>query len=162
MIASFILILHLLGFMEAEAASNFLFIVGALLIASEFFVPSFGVLTLNALIALFVGYVLRGGDMAVFGIPVDWSLFFGVAVIELGLIVAIVMIYLRFKNRVATTGLESMVGEEARVLEWRGSAGRVRAQSEVWNARSDDALQAGDTGEVVRADKLELFIKKKD
>jgi len=162
MIASLILIFHLLGVMDAEAASNFLLLTGVLLLFSEFFVPSFGMITLNGVIALFVGYVLRTGDSVVWGIPIDWSLFFGVAVIELGLIAAIVVIYMRFRNRVATTGSESMVGEEAEVLEWSGKKGRVRAQSEIWNARGDENFQAGDTAIVEDVKQLKLFIKKKE
>ncbi len=161
MIASLILIFHLLGFMDAEAASNFLLITGALLLFSEFFVPSLGIITLNGAIALFVGYVLRVGDNMVMGIPIDWSLLFGVAMIEFALIAAIVVIYMKFKNRVATTGLESMAGEEAEVLEWSGSKGRVRAQSEIWNAKSEQSFKAGDIAIVERAAKLNLFIKKK-
>lgn len=162
MIASLILIFHLLGFMDAYAASNFLFVTGVLLLAAEFFVPSFGVVSLNGIIALFVGYVLRTGDHMVMGIPIDWSLVFGVAVIELSLIAAIVVIYMKFKNRVATTGLESMVGESAEVIEWSGKKGRIRAQSEVWNATSDQELNVGDEAIVVGASKLTLSIKKKD
>ncbi len=148
MIASLILALHLLGFMSASSASTFLYITGALLIISEFFVASFGIIALNGLLALFVAYSMQTGDNTVLGVPIDWSLLFGIAFIELAIIVFAVMIIQRIRKKKVTTGIEGMIGQKAVVIEWKGQKGRVRIQGEIWAAKSEKELELSKDEEV--------------
>lgn len=162
MIASVILLLHLIGLIPLEAAVNFLYLTGALLIIAEIFVTSFGVLFLNALMALFIAYSLQTGDNGVFGIPVDWPFLFGVAFIEVGVIVVTTIIYIRHKKIRPSTGTEGMIGAKATVIRWDGAKGSVRVHGEEWKAELSDKkaepLQADDTVSVDKVDGLVLSV----
>jgi membrane-bound serine protease (ClpP class) len=134
MIATLILFLHLSGFIPADETINFLYISGALLLIAELFVTSMGMLALNGCIALFIAYALQTGDSTLMGIPIDWPFLFGVATLEIVLIGVTVMVYLHYRNKKVTTGLESMIGDTGEVVDWNDGKGRVRVQGEVWNA----------------------------
>ncbi len=57
------------------------------------------------------------------------------------------------------TGPEGMIGKTGRVLEWHGNEGKVRVQSEIWNAVSDAPLLAGDQVTVEAIERLTLKVK---
>lgn len=162
MIATVILLLHLMGFIPAEDAVHFLALAGILLIISEIFVVSFGVIALNGLISLFIAYALYSGQNTVGGIPIDWPFLFGIAFVEILLIIITVMIYLHYRNKKITTGIESMVGARAEVVSWDGQKGSVRIQGENWQARSPQKLELrqGDPVEISEIDNLTLVIKR--
>ncbi len=140
MIASIILGLYLFGIVSAENASTFLFVTGALLIVSEFFLTA-GILAFNGLIALVVGYSIRSGTNELFGIDIDWGLFFGIAFVELTIVIAAVFLIIRYRRQKVSTGPESMIGQKAMIVEWDGEQGRVLIQGETWKAESGKALE---------------------
>lgn len=139
MIASIILGLHLLGSISTENAALFLFVAGGLMIVSEIFLSS-GIVAFNGLIALFVGYILKTGTEEILGFPIDWNLLFGVSFVELMVIIISVILIMRYRRIKLSTGTESMIGQKAEIMEWKGSSGRVRIQGEIWKARSDTNL----------------------
>ena len=136
MIASIILGLYLFGIVGSENAAAFLFVTGGLLIASELFFTS-GILAFNGLIALVVGYAIRAGNNEIFGIDVDWGLFFGISFVELAILIAATFLIIRYRRQKISTGTESMIGQEAAIVEWKNQKGRVRIQGEIWQAESD-------------------------
>ena len=90
MIASIILALYLLGVITAKNAYIFLYATGVMLIIGEFFVGSFGIIAFNGLIALFVASAIQTDEIMLFGLPVDWSLLFGIAFVEAAVIAAFI------------------------------------------------------------------------
>ncbi len=146
MIASIITALYLMGILTAATAANFLYVSGALLIAAEIALGLFGLVAFNGLLALFFGYVIQTGNNHIFGIPLDWGLLFGIAFVEVAVIAASVAIIMTNQKRKISTGVESMIGHKAAILEWKGSKGQVLLQGEHWAARSDKdlALSPGD------------------
>ncbi|MCD8520181.1 MAG: hypothetical protein LRY36_01330 [Alphaproteobacteria bacterium] len=160
MIATLILFLHLLGYIPADEAINFLYICGALLLIGEIFVTSMGMLAVNGAIALFIAYALQTGDHSVLGLTIDWSFLFGVAALEIILLVIAVMIYLHYRKKKVTTGTESMVGDSAEVIEWKDGKGRVTAQGEPWKAVGDEPLKKGDRVKILAVEGLVLKVTK--
>ncbi|MCK5284761.1 MAG: hypothetical protein KAJ86_04160 [Alphaproteobacteria bacterium] len=160
MIASLMLILLLLGFISVSNAATFLYITGALLIISEFFVTSFGILFLNGLLSLFVAYSMQTSDNTVLDIPIGWSLLFSIAFIEFTFIALIFIIIMRFRKRKLMTGMEGMIGQKAVIIEWKDKKGRVRIQGEVWAAQSEKILNIskGDSVNIEKTDNLILFV----
>lgn len=140
MIASLILALHLLGFIPAGEAAIFLFICGAALIVAELALPS-GIAAFNGVLALLVGYALKTGPDSIFGLEIGWGIFFGIAFVELFIVVLSVILIIRYRRQKITTGAEGMVGQKATIVEWSGKAGRVRIQGEIWKAESDTLLE---------------------
>lgn len=161
MIASIILSLYLLGYIAAKNAAAFLFISGVLMIGCEFAFGGFGILTFNALLAIYVGYMLQTGHTDIMGVPIDWSLIYGIAFVEMAVIVLTVWIVLHYRKKPVTTGAESMIGGVATVVEWKGKAGIVTIQGERWKAQSEKTLELDPptTVTVTAIDGLVLKIK---
>ncbi len=160
MIASIILGLYLFGIVDAESAATFLFVTGGLLIASELLL-GVGILAFNGLIALVVGYAIRSGTNEIFGIDIDWGLFFGISFVELAILIAAIFLIIRYRRHGVSTGTESMIGQKAVVIEWKGQNGRVQIQGETWQAESDKEmdLKKDEKVTVDAVDNLTLKVK---
>lgn len=160
MIASLITALYLMGAISAHNAATFLYITGVLLIIAEIGFTVFGILAFNGLLALFVGYAIQTGDTQFLGFDIDWSLLFGVAFIELSVVVVSAMVVLHYRKRKLSTGLESMVGDSAEIVEWKGQQGSVRVQGEIWKARAEQplSLKKNEKVQVSAVDGLTLII----
>ena len=57
------------------------------------------------------------------------------------------------------TGSEALIGAEGETVSWQGSEGRVRIKGEIWLARSDASLAAGNHVKVVGRDGLVLRVE---
>src|SRR5262245_23422907 len=118
MITTLITALYLGQFIPAGEAIAFLYIYGVALILAEVALVSFGLLFLNGLMSVYIAYAIQSGDMLFFNLPVGWPLVAGVAVMEALMVAVCVYFYLRQKKLKITTGIESMIGQEATVVEW--------------------------------------------
>ena len=161
MIASLILALHLLGYITLTNTISSLYIAGALLIIAELGVVSFGVIAFNGLLALYAGYALQQGTDILFGIPVGWDVLFGIAAVELFIVITVISIHTWLRNIGASTGTEGMIGEKAIITNWDGKKGSVRYEGEIWKAVSKHEIELGPDEEVIidAVNKLELTIR---
>ncbi len=148
MIASLILALYLWGVVSAPAAGLFLYLTGTLLLVGELFVTTFGIVALNGLLSLYVAHALYSGSQTILGLPLDWPFVFGIAFVEFGMIACSALVILRFRRKKVTTGIEAMIGAQAKVIEWKGSEGSVRAHGEIWKAESSRKMNLK-RGEIV-------------
>ncbi len=149
MIASILLLLHLAGLAAAEHIVPLLFIAGVLLIVTEFMTGTFGILAVNGLLAMMVGYILQTGNNNALGFPLDWGLLFGVSFFEFLLLVGLFFAVRRTNRGKQETGTESMIGGRAEIVEWEGKSGRVRIQGEIWKAVSGNVLDIGEGKNVI-------------
>ncbi len=149
MIASLITALHLFGVISVESAVTSLFIAGVLLIIAELAVISFGLVALNGLLALYAAYTLKTGNDAIFGVTVDWPVLFGIAFVEVMIIVIIVSVFAWLRNQKNTIGKEAMIGEKASIIDWSGQKGNVRFEGEIWKAHSDDVMELNQGEDVI-------------
>jgi membrane-bound serine protease (ClpP class) len=62
------------------------------------------------------------------------------------------------RNRKPLTGIESMVGKEAKVVKWKDANGMVFINGELWKATSDDPLLPGDEATIDKVDGLLLKV----
>lgn len=164
MIATFITALYLLGIVSMQSAISSLYIMGGLLIAAELMTfTTFGILAVNGAISLVMGYMIDSGAQTLFGIDVDWSFFFGVSFAEAIFLIGCILTVLHIRRQKITTGIESMIGADAEVLEWKNNKGRVRVQGEDWQAISNDKkpFKIGDITHISSVDKLTVRIEKK-
>ena len=161
MISSFFLLLYLAGILDAGDASILLVVSGLLFIIADFTLGLFFLVAFNGFIALVVASGLMTGGTNVFGLPLDWGFFFGIAVLEIALLVPFIMVLKKVNRQKSTTGTESMLGEKASVVSWDGIQGRVRIQGEIWNAQARRTvnLNEGDKVIIDEVDKLTLIIK---
>lgn len=62
------------------------------------------------------------------------------------------------RNKKPLTGIESMVGKEAKVVKWQDTNGMVFINGELWKATSDYPLLPGDKATIEKVDGLLLRV----
>ncbi len=160
MLASFIVLLYLAGYIKISGAITSLYVAGALLIIAELGIVSFGMIAFNGLIALYAAYTLQTGSDILFGLSIGWPVLFGIALVESFIIASILAIHIRLRKTKNASGIESMIGDSAIVIEWQGKKGNVRYDGEIWKARSENdlTLDANEKVIIQKVNKLELII----
>lgn len=142
-----------------------LIIIAAVLIIAEAHVPSFGILGIAGIVSLLAGghFIVEQGG--IFGIPVDWGFFLGIATVAaVALFFASYIVARNFKKK-PVSGVEGMIGHEAKIVEWSGKSGLVHIQGELWAActNQDSAdFSVGDKVIVGGIDDMLLEIRTKD
>ena len=134
--------------------------LGVGMIIAEFFFPTFGSLGLGGLIAFVVGSLILF-DTDVPGMNVALPLIAAIATVGGLVIVGIAYIAARSMRRPVVTGVQGMIGDDAEVLQdFTGAgSGRVRYRGELWNARSNVGLQAGQIARIVKVEGLTLWVE---
>ena len=135
-----------------------LVVLGTAMIISEFFFPTYGSLGVGGLIAFVVGSLILF-DTDVPGMNVGRPLIGAFATMGGLMIAGIVYLATRSMRRPVATGTQAMIGESAEVVADFTGKGRVRYGGELWNARSDAALHAGDLARIVRVEGLTLWVE---
>ncbi len=135
-----------------------LVVLGTGMIISEFFFPTYGSLGIGGLIAFVVGSLILF-DTDVPGMNVGRPLIGAFATVGALMIAGIVYLATRSMRRPVATGTQSMIGETAEVVADFTGRGRVRYGGELWNARSDAALHAGESARIVKVEGLTLWVE---
>lgn len=136
--------LYALAMLPTSAAGLLLLIFGAVLFLLEIYVVSYGLLSLAAVISLFIGSLIlfNGGDL--FQVPLS-SIISSVLVFAA---FAGALIFLVTKSQLSgpSSGQESMVGLEGEVTLVDGNKMKVLVRGEIWNAKpsSSSKLAVGD------------------
>jgi membrane-bound serine protease (ClpP class) len=132
--------------------------LGVGMIVAEFFFPTFGSLGLGGLIAFIVGSLILF-DTDIPGMNIGLPVIAAVATVGGLAIVAMAWIASRSLRRPVVTGVQTMVGENAEVLETFIGKGRVRYGGEIWNAVSSSAVRAGQIVRITRIDGLTVWVE---
>ena len=135
-----------------------LVVVGTAMIIAEFFFPTYGSLGVGGLIAFVVGSLILF-DTDVPGLNVGRPLIAAFATVGGLMIAGIVYLATRDMRRPVATGTESMLGASAEVVADFTGKGRVRYGGELWNARSNAPLHAGELARIVKVEGLTLWVE---
>ena len=135
-----------------------LVVLGTAMIVAEFFFPAYGSLGAGGLIAFVVGSLILF-DTDVPGMQVGRPLIAAFATVGAIVIGGIVYLATRAIRHPVATGVAAMIGASAEVFEDFAGKGRVRYGGELWNARSDAALRAGQSARIVRVEGLTLWVE---
>ncbi|HEV2286025.1 MAG TPA: nodulation protein NfeD [Steroidobacteraceae bacterium] len=135
-----------------------LVVLGVGMIIAEFFYPTFGSLGAGGLIAFVVGSLILF-DSDVPGMQVGRPLIAALATTGAVVVGGIVYLATRAMSRPVTTGVSGMIGASAEVYEDFTGRGRVRYGGELWNARSEAVLHAGQMARIVRVEGLTLWVE---
>ncbi len=136
-----------------------LLLLGIGLMVAEALVPSFGILGIGGVIAFCIGgLMLFDAEMEAFrvGLPTIAA----TAIVSAALIFATIGIALKIRNKRVTTGMSALIGEQGEALDDFNREGQVRVGGEIWRARSNDTIEAGDTVTVEAAYGLLLTVTK--
>lgn len=149
---------YALNTLPVNYAGAALIILGLILLVTEAFVASSGLLALGGLAAFAIGSLMLM-DTEVDGLRLDWRLIAGTT-LALGAASFLLVTYgLAAQGRKVTTGEKGLIGMTGQVISWDGAAGYVMVDGERWRAVSSDALKAGDAIRVVSLDGLTLKVR---
>ena len=135
-----------------------LVVVGTAMIIAEFFFPTYGSLGVGGIIAFVVGSLILF-DTDVPGLSIGRPAIVGLATVGALMIVGIVYMASRAMRHPVATGAQGMIGASAEVVADFTGKGRVRYGGELWNARSDRPLRAGDLARIVKVEGLTLWVE---
>ena len=135
--------------------------LGAILMVSEFLVPSFGALGMGGIAAFVFGSVILI-DSDVPGFGVSLPLIITIATSGALILLGIVWFAVRSRGQPVVSGQEEMVGAHAEALGDFDTRGQVWVHGERWTARTSTPVTAGQSLKVVRVDGLTLLVEPKD
>jgi membrane-bound serine protease (ClpP class) len=159
-VGSICLLIALFAFqiLSVNYAGLALVVVGTAMIIAEFFFPTYGSLGVGGLIAFIVGSLILF-DTDIPGMNVGRPLIAAFATVGGLMIAGIVYMATRAMRHPVTTGAQGMIGASAEVVADFTGKGRVRYGGELWNARSEAALRAGDLARIVKVEGLTLWVE---
>lgn len=138
-----------------------LILLGFGLFIAEIFITSFGALTVAGLVSLIFGLRMLFDSEHSAGISV--SLWVIILITGTTLLIALLIGRLIIKDFIKrpSSGPETMLDKEARVIDWENGIGRVKIYEEIWNAYSDESLLVNDIVIITNIEGLKLKVKKK-
>ena len=132
--------------------------VGTAMIIAEFFFPTYGSLGIGGIIAFVVGSLILF-DTDVPGLSVGRPLIAAIATVGALMVAFIVYMATRAMRHPVATGAQGMIGASTEVVADFTGKGKVRYGGELWNARSDRPLRAGDAARIVKVEGLTLWVE---
>ena len=155
-----LLALYAFEVLPVNFAGLALIVLGVLLFVIETFVPAYGTLSLGGIAAFVFGSLILM-DSQVPGYTLPRGLIAGLAASGGLLLAGTLWLAARAHRRPAASGAEQLLGATGRALEDFDDTGngRVRVQSETWNAESRATLRKGVEVRVVRREGLKLIVE---
>jgi len=159
-VGSICLLIALFAFqiLSVNYAGLALVVVGTAMIIAEFFFPTYGSLGVGGVIAFVVGSLILF-DTDVPGLSVGRPLIAAIATVGAVMVAGIVYMATRAMRHPVATGTQGMIGASTEVVADFTGKGKVRYGGELWNARSDQPLRAGDTARIVKVEGLTLWVE---
>ena len=149
--------LYSLNLLPVDYAGLALIGLGLALMAAEAVTPAFGVLGLGGAASFAIGAaILIDTDLPAY--QISWGVVAAVTVISLLVVTLVLGAIWRTRARRAHSGASAMVGTTARVEDWSGRTGHVRAMGERWNATGPAGLDPGETVEIAAVEGLTLSV----
>ncbi|WP_316369452.1 NfeD family protein [Candidatus Thiodiazotropha sp. CDECU1] len=154
---SLLLALYAFHLLPINYAGVALILLGLSLMVGEAFVPSFGTLGIGGVVAFTIGsLILIDTDQAGFGISLPLILV--VAVSSAFLMVFVIGMALKSRNRPVVSGREEMLTSEGVVVEDFTGDGDIRVHGEIWRARSEQPVKKDQLVEITGREGLVLKI----
>lgn len=141
-------------------AGVLLILFGLVLLLLEIKVTSYGLLGAGGVVSLILGSMILVDSPAP-ELRVSVSLIVPTVAAMAAILVFLVRLAIQAQRRRSVTGESGMIGQNAVVIAAipAGGEGRVRLMGEVWTARSDDSVGAGDRVVVAAMDGLTLTVR---
>lgn len=155
---SLILAFYSFQSLPVNYAGVLLFLLGIVFFILEASVTSYGLLGIGGVVSMLLGSVMLIKTDAEF-LQISWSVILPVVALVGAFSLLIVGMGLRAMRRLPVTGREEMVGLVGIAKTALAPHGQLAVHGELWEATSDQPLQAGDEAEVVRMDGLRLYVK---
>ncbi len=113
-----------------------LIIIGVALIVAEAYAPSFGALGIGGIAAFVFGAIIMF-DTDIPGFGISYAFVIGIGVVFALLLIWLLGYLLKLRRRGAVSGRDTVIGSVATALEDFAGTGKVWAEGEAWQARSE-------------------------
>ena len=155
---SLLVALYALNLMPINYAGAALVLLGIGLMVAEAHIGSFGVIGVGGIVAFVIGAIMMFPSGAP-GFALSLSVVAAATVITAALFLLVLTMLLRSRRRPVVTGKEGLLGAEGETVAWDGAEGRVRVHGEIWRARAQRPLQAGERIRVIKREGLVLVVE---
>jgi membrane-bound serine protease (ClpP class) len=155
---SLLVALYALAFVPINYAGAALLLFGVALMIAEAHIGAFGALGIGGIAAFVVGALMMFPARAP-GSTLSGGVVAGAAIGSTVLLLFVFAALLQSRKRPVVTGSEALIGAEGETVFWQGGEGRVRVKGEIWLARSDASLAAGNRVKIVGRDGLVLRVE---
>ncbi|MFY9837461.1 MAG: nodulation protein NfeD [Xanthobacteraceae bacterium] len=155
---SLLVALYALAFLPINYAGAALLLFGVALMIAEAHIGAFGALGIGGIAAFVVGALMMFPARAP-GSTLSGGVVAGAAIGSAVLLLFVLAALLQSRKRPVVTGSEALIGAEGETVSWQGGEGRVRVKGEIWLARSDTSLAAGNRVKIVGRDGLVLRVE---
>ena len=133
--------------------------LGVILMISEVFVPSFGVLGIGGIIAFVVGsIILMDTDVPGFSIPL--ALIGSIGLAGAAAMMSIVWFAVRARQRPVVSGREQLIGSVCEALEDFDGSGHVLIHGEHWSVHCPEPVVRGEQLGVIEMNGLVLTVRR--
>jgi membrane-bound serine protease (ClpP class) len=153
-----VLALYAFHVLPVNYAGVALILIGAALMVTELFLPSFGAIGIGGVVAFTIGSIILM-DTDVEGYRVSMHVVVSVALVAGALTSATVLLAVRQRKRPIVSGREEMIGAAAEALESFSETGAVRAHGEIWSARANQPVARGQSLRIRNIDGLILEVE---
>lgn len=154
-----ILSFYALQTLPINYAGLLLILLGLIMFVAEVFTPSHGLLTLGGIVAMSLGSIMLMQTDAPF-LKISWAVIIPMIATSALFFTFVVGMGLRAQRPSPVTGMEGLIGLTVTAQTEISPEGRVLVQGELWEAVSDEDIQAGERAEVKAVDGLKLVIKR--
>jgi len=155
---SLLVALYALAFVPINYAGAALLLLGIALMVAEAHIGAFGALGVGGIAAFVIGALMMFPAQAP-GFTLSGGVVAGAAIVSAVLLLLVLAALLHSRNRPVVTGSEALIGADGETVSWQGGEGRVRVNGEIWLARSDASLAAGNRVKIVGRDGLVLRVE---
>jgi len=147
-----------LNVLPVNYAGLFLLFLGISLMTAEAFVPSFGILGISGAVAFALGGTFLI-DTDILGYGVAWEMIAFLSGLTALVMIVLLSMAIRAMTRKVVTGEESLIGDEAKIVDWSADKGEILVQSEHWSAFSDKHMDLSPGNIVYVTEKKGLKLK---
>ena len=155
---SLILALYAFQLLPVNYVGMALIFLGVALIIAEAFEPSFGVLGLGGIASFVIGSVILM-DTDAPGYGIDLSVIITLTVLSILILATVVVMALKSTKRKVVSGLDALVGSEAKVVENFDHKGIVVMHGEHWQAITSAPLKKEQVVKVTGLKNLTLSVE---
>lgn len=154
-----ILLLYATAAMPINIAGFALIGLAIILFIAEVFTPTFGLLIAGGSVSFFLGALMLFQDLPE-SMGLSWGWLIPATILTTLFFVWIVGAGLKIQFSRTRTGLESMIGKEAEVVDSVDDrSGRIFVNGEYWNAVSSEPIKRGEACEIVEIRGLKIRVK---
>ncbi len=158
---SLLIALYAFQLLPISYAGLGLILLGIGLMVAEAMSPSFGIFGLGGAVSFAIGSVmLMDTELPAFQIALP--VIAGFTAVTGGLCIFVLAMALRSRKSAVVSGTGMLIGSPAIAIESFSHSGKVKLKGEIWNARSDQPVEEGETVTIIAVHGLSLEVGKVD